>query len=155
MNQLQRDEFVQLLQRYELTIATLYETFAVILPSSRDVWLHYAKEEHLHAKWIQELHVHLKDEKISFEQSRATTQSIKISIEYIETQIKKATGAKIGLEQALNIALDIEQSLLESTFLKVFKLRGPKAEKIRSRLFEATQSHIKRLREWKMEIRKV
>jgi len=154
MNQLQIDEFIQLLQKYELSVATLYETFATILPSSKEAWMNYAKEERLHAKWIQKLHAYLKDEKISFEQTRITTQAIQTSIDYIGTQIDKAIGSKIGLEQALTIAIDIEKSLLESAFLKVFKLSGPQAEKIRSKLLEATQTHTRRLSEWQTKIKK-
>jgi len=55
------------------------------------------------------------------------------------------------LAQSLNIAINIENSLLESAFFKVFKPTAPEAQKIRARLEDATKLHIKRLVEWRMK----
>lgn len=154
MNKTQIDELIQLLQKYELSIAVLYETFASILPSSEKAWMAFAKEERLHAKWISELHVQLKKEKLSFEQAKFTAQSTKTAIGYIENQVDKVIKDKPDLMQVLNIAIDIEKSLLESAFLRVFKLNGPKAQQIRDRLEAATKSHVDRLIEWRETIRK-
>ena len=154
MNKEQIEEFIRLLQKYELSIATLYETFATILPSSRRAWLAYANEERLHSKWISVLHAQMNNERISFEQTKFTTQSIRTAIEYIESQIDRVKESETDLKQALIIATDIEKSLLESAFLTVFKLSGPKAKEIQSRLLDATASHIKGLIEWQKNIRK-
>jgi len=154
MNKEQIDEFIQLLHKHELSIAALYETFAVILPSSRNIWMTYANEERLHAEWINALHAHMNNEEISFEQTKLTTQSIRTSIDYIHSQIEKVVKSKMDLKQALIIAIDIEKSLLESAFFRVFKLKGPKAEKIQSRLVEATKAHIEGLLEWQTSIKK-
>ena len=150
----QIDELIQLLQKYELSIAALYETFAAILPSSRNTWMAYGREERLHAKWISALHDQMNNEKVSFEQTRFTTQSTITAIDYIESQIDKVKKSKTDLKQALIIAIDIEKSLLESAFFRVFKLNGPKAEKIQSLLVEATKAHIEGLIEWQTNIKK-
>jgi hypothetical protein len=139
MNKMQIDEFIQLLQKYELSIAVLYETFASILPPSGSDWMAFAKEERLHAKWIRELHTQLKNENISFEQTKFTVQSTKTAIGYVENQVAKVIKDKPDLKQPLNIAINIEKSLLESAFLRVFKLNGPKAQQIQARLEEATK----------------
>jgi len=152
MNNAKIDELIQSLQKYELSIATLYETFASILPSSRKAWMDFANEERLHAKWINTLHEHLKNEKVSFEQTKFTLQSIKTAIDFIENQIDKIIKNKTDLKQSLVIAINIEKSLLESAFLRVFKLSGPKAQKIQARLEEATKEHIERLVEWQAKI---
>jgi len=154
MHKEQIEEFIRLLQKYELSIATLYETFATILPSSRRAWLAYANEERLHAKWISVLHAQMNNERISFEQTKFTTQSIRTAIEYIESQIDRVKESETDLKQALIIATDIEKSLLESAFFTVFKLSGPKAKEIQSRLLDATATHIKGLIEWQKNIRK-
>ncbi|CAB1065826.1 hypothetical protein D1BOALGB6SA_10625 [Olavius sp. associated proteobacterium Delta 1] len=153
MNKVKIDEFIELLQKYELSIAALYETFATILPLTRNEWSNYAGEERLHAKWINVLHGYLKDEKISFEQTKMASQAITTSIDFIERQIQNALESKIDLKQALVFAIDIEESLLESAFLKVFKLNGAKAKKIQARLIEATEAHKNRLIEWQKRIR--
>lgn len=149
MDKTQIDELIQFLQKYELSIATLYETFASVLLLSRNVWMAFADEERLHAQWINTLHAHLKNEKISFEQTKFTVQSVKTAIEYIEYQIDRTKKNKTDLKQAINIAINIEKSLLESAFFKVFKLSGgSKAQNIKARLEEATKSHLERFIEW-------
>lgn len=148
MNNAKTDELIQSLQKYELSIATLYETFAALLPSSRKTWMAFANEERLHAKWINTLHAHLKNEKISLEQTKITVQSTKTAIDFIENQIDKIIKNKTDLKQSLAMAINIEKSLLEGAFFRVFKLSGPKAHNIQARLEEATKAHIGRLIEW-------
>jgi len=152
MDKTQIEELIHLLQQYELSIAVLYETFSSILPSTKNAWVTFAKEERLHAKWINTLHAHLKNERISFEQTKFTVQSVKTAIDYVEDQIDQAIKAKPDINKAVNIAINIEKSLLESAFFRVFKLSGPKAQEIRTRLEEATKAHIDRLIEWQENI---
>ena len=154
MDQTQTNELIQLLQKYELSIAALYETFASILQQSKNAWMAFAKEELLHAKWINELHTQLKSENISFEQTRFTAQSTSTAIGYVESQVDRAIKDKPDLIQSLNIAINIEKSLLESAFFRIFKLNGPKAQQIQARLEEATKFHIDRLIEWQTNIQK-
>ena len=149
MDNKQIDEFIQLLEKHELSIARLYETFASVLPESKNAWMEFADEERIHAKWIKALYAYLKDGKITFEQTNITAQSAKTAIDYIETQINKTLMRKPDLKQYLSIAIDIEKSLLESAFFKVFKLTAPEAQKIRTELEEATKSHIQRLIEFR------
>ena len=155
MNPDQIDTFIQLLQKHELVIAALYDKFGDLCPESKKAWQGFAAEERRHARWIGALQTHLDSKTVSFEQTRMTIQSATIAIEYIERQIESIEETQIDLKKALIIALDIEKSLLESAFFKVFKLGGPKADSIRSRLMEATEAHIKRLIDWQKEVNRV
>jgi len=154
MSKQQIDELIQFLTKYELSIATLYETFASVLPESKNDWMAFADQERIHAKWINKLYTYLKDGKISSEQTNFTVQSAKTAIGYIETQIDRTVKEKINLTQSLNIAINIEKSLIESAFFTVFKLSSPEAQKIQLRLEEATKSHIDRLMAWRKSIEK-
>ena len=120
MNQTQTDELIQLLQKYELSIAALYETFASLLPSSQEAWMVFADEERLHAQWISSLYTHLKNEQMSFEQTKFTVQSVKTAILYVENQIDKIKKSKPDLKQFLILAINIEKSLLEGAFFRTF-----------------------------------
>jgi rubrerythrin len=151
MQKEQMDELIELLQKYELSVAALYDTFADLMPSSRKAWSDCAKEERLHAKWISTLHGYLKSEKISFEQTRFTAQSTITAIHYIEKQIDTVKKTNPDLRKALGITIDIEKSLFESAFFRVFKLSGPKAASIQSQLIEATKIHLEKLAQWQAE----
>ena len=152
MNKSEINELIQYLQLYELSIAKLYDTFATLLPASGKEWKVFANEERLHAKWINALNLLVKNENLSVEKTKFTVQGTNIAIDYIQRQIDKTVEDKIGLKQAINIAINIEKSLLENAFLKVFKLSDPKAKKIRARLEEATKEHLERFIEWQTKI---
>ena len=71
------DELFQTIENYELSIATLYETFASLLPDSKNSWMAFAKEERLHAEWINKIYTYVKGGKIHLEQTAITSQSAK------------------------------------------------------------------------------
>lgn len=152
MNKTEVDELLDLLQQHELKISALYETFASNLPSSRDAWLSLANEEKLHAKWINTLHAHLKNESISLEKTKFTCQSVRTAIAYIENTTASAAKNKPDLKKSLIIAINVEKSLLESQFFTVFELSNLNAQNIRSRLEEATNSHVNKLLEWQRRV---
>lgn len=152
MNSKQLDELFQLLEKYELSIANLYETYAHVLPKTKDTWMVFAKEERLHAKWINRLYIYVKDGKIQLKQTKVTSQSTKTAIDYIENQIDKTSKGKPDLKKFLDIAIGIEKSLLESSFLKLLELTDPKSQKIKAQLEEATNTHIQSLIAWRERI---
>ncbi len=149
----QINELVPLLAEYELTIAALYETFASVLPESKEAWTAFADEERLHAKWINTLYIYLKQGKISPEQTKFTVRSVKTALAFIKNQIEKTKNEKPDLIQALNTDINIESSLLESAFFTVFHLNVPEAQKIRDRLKKETESHKERFIQWREGLR--
>jgi hypothetical protein len=122
------------------------------LPQANETWLAFAAEERLHANWINRLSTYYQDGRIESEQPKFTSQATKTAIAYIENQTGKTLREKPVLRQCLNIAIDIEKSLLESAFFKVFKLTVPETRKIKSQLEGATRSHLERLMRWREEV---
>ncbi len=146
------DELIQVLEKHELSIAALYETFASELPEAKQEWLVFAGEERLHAKWVDKLHLYLKEGRIPLESTKFTVQSVKTAIDYVEKQIERVSKEPPDIKRFLNMAIDIEKSLLETAFFRLFKLTAPEAQRIRTRLEEATKEHMKKLIEWKTRI---
>lgn len=141
-------ELIEFLEKYELTVAALYDAFAAILPESSEAWMAFAAEERLHAQWIARLHTHLKGGRISFEQTKYTVRSVQTAIAFIEGQIARLARERCSLPQALNIAIAVERSLLESAFFRVFNLSGVEARKVRDQLESATRKHLDQLLAW-------
>jgi len=146
------DELIQVLAKHELSIAALYETFASKLPEAKQEWLVFAEEERLHAKWVDKLYLYLKEGRIPLEGTKFTVQSVKTAIDYVEKQIQRVSKEPPDLKRFLNMAIDIEKSLLETAFFRLFKLTAPEAQKVRTRLEEATRVHMKKLIEWNTRI---
>ena len=146
------DELIRLLAKHELSIAALYETFASKSPEAKQEWLVFAEEERLHAKWVDKLYLYLKEGRIPLDSTKFTVQSVKTAIDYVEKQIERVSKEPPDLKRFLNMAIDIEKSLLETAFFRLFKLTAPEAQKVRTRLEEATKAHIQKLIEWKTRI---
>ena len=96
MDENQLDELIRLMRENELALSALYETCAGLFPEHRDAWTAFSKEEQLHAKWIDTLHTHLKNERITFDQVRFTTQSVHISIDYINRERMRLSTQPTG-----------------------------------------------------------
>lgn len=152
MNSKELDESFYLLEKYELSIAKLYETFAHISPEVKDTWMVFSMEERLHAQWINGLYSHVKEGRIQLKQAKITSQSTKMAIDYIENQIEKTSKEKPDLKQLVIIAIGIEKSMLESPFFKMFELTDYETKKVRERLTEATIAHMQRLIRWRERI---
>jgi rubrerythrin len=69
------------------------------------------------------------------------------SIEYIERQIERVKKANIGLMEALSIASDLEESLIEKQFIRL-NISGPEEiKKVMKGLVADTQRHRKMIAE--------
>ncbi|MBM9604676.1 hypothetical protein [Desulfopila inferna] len=146
-------ELIKLLEEHEKSIGALYEAFASLFPLFKKEWLDFAEEEYLHAGWIKKLHTHQQHGKIAFQQTRITIQSIKTAINYLETQKDRALAEKPDLAKCLDLAINVEKSLLEGSFFKVFQLTTPETQKIREKLEKATRTHINELGQWRAGMR--
>ena len=150
----QLKEIFHNLERFELSVAVLYETFAALLPESKNAWLVFAGEERLHAGWVKRLYGDVKEGKIPLGPAHFTVQSIQLAIDYTESQTAKVAQEKPDLQKFLNIAINTERSLLERAYLKMFNLTAPEAQKIRTQLEEATKSHLEGLIAWRARVLK-
>lgn len=155
MNKEPTEELIRLLEEHEKSLAALYEAFASLFPDFKKQWLGFAEEEYLHAGWLNKLYTHQQSGKITFQQTRITTQSIKTAIIFLEEQKDKALKEKPDLARCLDLAINVEKSLLEGPFFKVFQLTAPETQNIRRKLEEATRTHINGLAQWRAEIRKI
>ncbi len=153
MNKEPTAELIRLLEEHEKSIGALYEAFASLFPDFQKEWLDFAEEENLHAGWINKLHTHQQHGKIAFQQTRITIESIKTAINFLEKQKNRVLAEQPDLAKCLDLSINIEKSLLESSFFKVFHLTAPETQKIQSKLEKATRIHINQLVQWRAGMR--
>jgi len=112
---------VESLIRIETTIGSIYRTFAQRFPAHQDDWSGMAGEEDRHARWIGDLHEEAREGVVSFKKSRFDIAAIERFLEYVEEKLNLARDEEISLVQAVDIAVDLETSLLERRFYDVFE----------------------------------
>jgi rubrerythrin len=138
---------LELLIRHELALKRLYELFAMAFPELRAFWEGIAQEEQIHSDCLQNLSSTESMKKWSMTDMRFKQLAIHKSIEYIETQMERTKKTDISLLEALSIAHDLEESLIEKQFISL-NVSGP--EEIRNvmkGLVADTQRHRKMILE--------
>jgi len=148
MNIRKDDKILDTLRIFELTVAELYIAFAALFPSECDRWVGFAEEEIMHAKWFSTLKRYVQTEVITLNEAKISYRSAQKTIEFLHEQIVHARDGRIDLTGALILALEIENSLLESAFLRIFNFSNPKAEGIRRKLAKATRAHREKFILW-------
>jgi hypothetical protein len=110
---------LELLIRHELAIKRLYELFAALFPRFGDFWQKIAGEEQQHADLLLRMQSKEPLKKWFLSDSQLKRLAIAGSIQYVETQITRIGKANISLREALSIAKDLEDALIEKQFFKM------------------------------------
>lgn len=139
-NNLQEDELINLYAKAEEELQQLYHLFSQIFPD-RDFWSHLSVEESIHKDWILSLYqtgeqVHIQKENIRF-------VLLKIIINHVE-ELKKVYKKK-KLAEALNIALALENTMIEKNYFAIFETDSESVKQILNQLMEATKIHIQKV----------
>lgn len=146
---------IDTLRNFELTMALLYDTYAGKFRSGRHRWLSLAEAKRMHARWLGELKAYHRYEIVSFYETRIIIQTINQSIEYLHDQIDRARSSKnMGLREAVLIALRMENTILDNSFLRIFSLHTPRAKAARSRLHQDARLHREKLILWMEQLEK-
>ncbi|MDD5015311.1 MAG: hypothetical protein PHW73_09490 [Atribacterota bacterium] len=77
-------------------------------------------------------------------------EAIKTSLEYVKSQIAEAQNNKISAKNALSVARDIENGLIEKKFFEVFEPDCREIKQVFLDLATATREHSNRIEKiWK------
>ena len=138
---------LELLIGHEAAIKRLYELYAEVFPEHRSFWETMMQEEQKHADCLQNLSSKESVRKWFLSDVRLKRLAIGGSIDYIEGQIERIKKAGINLLEALSIANDIEEALIEKQFISL-NISGPDEIKgVMKVLVADTQRHRKMIAE--------
>ncbi|GAB4114257.1 MAG: hypothetical protein Kow00103_07670 [Candidatus Caldatribacteriota bacterium] len=145
-------KIIDLLAKHERLISKLYTEYSQRFPLKRDFWLRVAREEVEHAEWLEKLKSKLEEKKLYFREGRFNEEAIHTSLDYLKGQMVKVQGEGITLKNALSIARDIENGLIEKKFFEVFEPDCQEIKQVFKDLSLATREHYNRIvREWNQE----
>lgn len=115
-------EMFRLLLEHEEKLGELYATFADKFPESRSTWSELATDERTHAGWIRDLWRKFDNGEVKLSGEKFNPQALRSSIEYIDKVKREAASARFMLTNAVSIALDLENAMIDRKFFKVFDL---------------------------------
>jgi rubrerythrin len=143
-----RKTLIELLVEVEQTTGDLYKVYAEKFPGSENFWNDIAADEERHASMVAGLHEMSEEYKIypyDDDRVRFNEDYAQGTLDYIKNQILMARKGKISLEEALNVALNIEKSLVEKEYYTIFEGDGPAARVILQTMVIESKEHERKV----------
>jgi hypothetical protein len=134
----ENDSFFSIFKENELNVSRIYAFYAEKIQEKSDFWKNLSNEEFSHAA---EMDNNLRETNIIVENKFARKIAAHIT-NFILEETRKARDGKVTHEQALAIALRIEQSMLEK---KCFDIFTPTEENVREffiKLNKDAEKHV-------------
>ena len=138
---------IELLAQHEEAAAALYMTFADEFPDKKEFWTVLHLEELNHAAWIRRLRPKIEEGLVTFSEERFNIKTIQTSLDYLTELLSKAKNQRSPLTEALSVALDIEESLIERKFYEVYEADSEELKQLLRSLRDAFIEHRDRLKQ--------
>lgn len=126
---------------HENTVAELYAVCGRMYPENSDFWEAISGEEKIHARWLVDLKPKIENEQVYLETERFTEQSTASSISYLNEKRQEIEEGKKTEMEALFVALENENALIESGNLTLFSTDSAGLKHFLNFLLEETERH--------------
>ena len=116
-----QESYLTLLVEHEEAISKLYNAYAQKFPEYKNFWATVSWEELDHAEKIRQLSQTIKKGHARFDLEKFKASVIKLSMDYIAKELVRAKKEDISLKNALSIALNIEEAIIDGEVFESFK----------------------------------
>jgi hypothetical protein len=140
-----QSRIVYLLTQQELLTAEIYRFFAGLFPEHRDFWENLAREEMEHATWVEYFYKKAATDTVLFEEGKIKTYTVESFIKYLQDNLAKVKEKAPTLQEALALALGIENSMLVRRVFDMFVSSDPETMTILRDLRAKLKDHRKRV----------
>ncbi|OGI29439.1 MAG: hypothetical protein A2288_01605 [Candidatus Moranbacteria bacterium RIFOXYA12_FULL_44_15] len=139
-----KKSILDLFAENELKISQLYAIYSDKFTDYKDFWENLSEEEIIHA---EEIHKMKRDDfEKNFQENNFTRGIIKYVSDYVNQQLEAARDKKLTPEEALEVALRVEQSMLEKKCFEIFIPNYATLKDVLDRLNKDTDRHANMLR---------
>ena len=142
-----KKSIIQLFEENELSISLLYSLYAKNIPAHAAFWGKISTEEIIHAKAIASAFAETKNKSEYFQENNFSRGIIKYISDFVAEKTIEAANAPITHLEAINIALRVEQSMLEKKCFEIFIPTDAALKSILQRLNKDTERHAASLRQ--------
>ena len=131
--------------RYERGLAELYNAYHRIYPEDSDLWWELSLSELSHASLL-EAGRRLFDDDLETEAIDAEMEELIRSNDELEALCERISTGSIPREEALRIALDLENSENEKVLHRLFSVSGGEAGEVADKIRKEDLHHANRIR---------
>ena len=136
---------IELIAEYEAAVMELYWVYSEKFPEHRTFWIDMADDERKNTEWIRSTIELIKSDKVEYNRDRFNIEAIRISMDFIKTQIKEALDRPVSLQTAMSNAAGIEDSMAKKKFYEIIKDDNPEARVLYQKFLAENQKHRDRL----------
>ncbi|HQP70884.1 MAG TPA: hypothetical protein PLK90_10830 [Clostridiales bacterium] len=133
-------EVIELLAKHEEALADLYAAYAIKFPDC-EIWGFLYGEERKHAEWVRSILDNVYDGSINFTDYHFSDRALNISIKNLNGLTEKAEKNALKLEEALDRAFLLENSIIEDKYLDYFSSKIEGIQKVLDDLKKDTDEH--------------
>jgi rubrerythrin len=126
----------------------LYQFFAEKFPEHGIFWMELSAAEFRHAKWLRGMLNQINNGSMAYVPGRLKIEAIKSFTLYLNDRITQTKNGKIDLDEAISLALDIEQSLIERKYFEISKGMTTDMKKVITALADETERHYSALQKF-------
>lgn len=130
----------------EEKVARLYEIFSRKIYGYKGYWAKMAKEEFEHATLLEKLEKDFQGGDEYFDLKNYSKEIIENIGYFLDAKIREAKINHISQKEALEIAMRIEQSLLEDKSFEIFHPKEKRITKILLKLNQDSKHHLQKLK---------
>ncbi|MRR38031.1 hypothetical protein EG829_25955 [bacterium] len=128
-------------------VFTRYSLFARLFAGHSAFWDNLAGDEQRHADLLETLRKEPDLQTLLLLDPRLKSQAITLSIEYVERRIARARQGGMKMMEALSIARDVENALIEKQFSNINASIPPAAMSVFQELGAETERHRRKIAE--------
>lgn len=136
-------EILDSLRDVELALSRMYVACAQRYHDDNELWTQLHEEEEQHADLVEQLKELVESHPDQCSVGRFSLEAIATFLRGIETRTQEVGSGKIERKQALGIARDYENALLEKNFFESIATTLPDFRQIRTKLNHDTYLHRK------------
>ncbi|MDX1359430.1 MAG: hypothetical protein R3232_11415 [Clostridia bacterium] len=145
-------EIVKMINEYEFLVSRMYTTCSEKFPDLSEFWMGLAREEVRHADTIKEIMAEVDGMSVKLNQKRFNARPIEISMDHVNGIIGRLEFGDIDLLGILSLALDIEQSVIESKYYEIFTGRSRSFNDRMKEVRDESRNHARIIREMKQRV---
>jgi hypothetical protein len=142
---MEKHSILELLARNEVRVSELYHLYSEKHKKMHDFWHLLSDEEIHHATWLRDLAPYAMSGLLFIDVEQISQESIALFADYLNKKIKEAKEGDVALTEALGIALNIENSLIEKKWLDCIQTKSSQAMITLNRLKDDLLQHRNRV----------
>jgi len=142
---------IQILTETEEDIGRLYEAYAKKMPEHEEFWFGLVLEEVDHSNMVHSLVSKIDTDSVSFTSAPEVINKLKEFRDFLVNEKQKVKKEDISFTDALQVAVDIENSIIKNGIYHLFTHPSGEVIEIMEKLRHDNTSHVKFL--W-MELEK-